>query len=82
MQTGTRKKFNTDVGLIPCAYGGTGISEWQPGEILFDHAIMMTKLALRSSNLKGILWHQGENDCVSTDLLNAYPEKFCCLFEA
>ncbi len=65
-----------DTGLIPCAYGGTGISEWQPGELLFDHALMMAKLAQRTSEMKGILWHQGENDCISEELYNTYPEKF------
>ncbi len=51
------------VGLIPCAYGGSGIKKWQPGEVLFDHAVLMAKLAQRSSTLGGIIWHQGENDC-------------------
>ena len=57
------KHFDHSVGLIPCADGGTSISQWQPGEILFDHAVMMTKLAMRSSDLVGIIWHQGESDC-------------------
>lgn len=57
------KHFNKKIGLIPCADGGTSISQWQPGEILFDHAVSMTKLAMRSSSLGGILWHQGESDC-------------------
>ena len=51
------------VGLIPCADGGTKISQWQPGEILFDHAVMMAKLAMRTSEFGGIIWHQGESDC-------------------
>jgi hypothetical protein len=50
------------IGLIPCADGGTRLSQWMPGEILFDHAVMMTKLAMRTSRLAGILWHQGESD--------------------
>ena len=57
------KYFNKKIGLIPCAEGGTSICQWQPGEILFDHAVMMTKLAMRSSKFAGILWHQGESDC-------------------
>ena len=52
-----------DVGLIPCADGGSEIARWQPGELLFDHAVMMTKLAMRTSTVGGILWHQGEQDC-------------------
>jgi len=57
------KHFNKKIGLIPCADGGTSISQWQPGEVLFDHAVLMTRLAMRSSSLGGILWHQGESDC-------------------
>jgi len=51
------------VGLIPCADGGTQLDQWMPGEVLYDHAVMMTKLAMRSSKVMGILWHQGESDC-------------------
>ncbi len=57
----------SEIGLIPCADGGTAISQWQPGEILFDHAVMMTKLAMRTSKLGGIIWHQGEADCKDFD---------------
>ena len=64
------------VGLIPCADGGTKLAQWAPGEILFDHAVMMTKLAKRTSRLAGILWHQGESDCGSEERVAAYKEKF------
>lgn len=64
------------VGLIPCADGGTAIDQWMPGEVLFDHAVMMTKLAMRSSEFSGIIWHQGESDCKSDELLYSYKDKF------
>lgn len=54
------------VGIIPCADGGTALHQWEPGEVLYDHAVMMTSLAQRSSTLAGILWHQGESDCGSS----------------
>lgn len=57
------RRFSQKVGLIPCADGGTRITQWMPGEVLYDHAVMMTRLAMRSSRLRGILWHQGESDC-------------------
>ncbi len=63
------------VGLIPCADGGTYIDEWQPGEVLYEHAVFMTKLAMRNSTLSGILWHQGESDCETDELLYSYKEK-------
>ena len=54
------------VGIIPCADGGTAQHQWEPGEVLYDHAVMMTSLATRTSTLAGILWHQGESDCSET----------------
>ena len=64
------------IGLIPCADGGTRLNQWMPGEILYDHAVMMTKLALRTSKLAGILWHQGESDCNEQALVDSYQERF------
>ncbi|MBL4679075.1 MAG: sialate O-acetylesterase [Mucilaginibacter sp.] len=70
--------LQNEIGLIPCADGGTSLDEWQAGGVLFDHALMQAKLAQRSSKLSGILWHQGENDC-SPALAAAYCEKFSVL---
>ena len=70
------KHINGEVGLIPCADGGTRIAQWQPGEALFDHAVMQTKLALRNSKLGGIIWHQGESDCGEEFDPKLYRERF------
>ena len=66
--------FQKRIGLIPCADGGTSIAHWQPGEILFDHAVFMAKLAMRTSRLGGILWHQGESDCNEANIA-VYKER-------
>jgi len=55
--------YETEIGLIPCADGGTTLMQWQPGEILYDHAVFQAKLARRTSTIAGVLWHQGESDC-------------------
>ena len=70
------KHFDKSVGLIPCADGGTSISQWQPGEILFDHAVMMARLAMRTSELGGIIWHQGESDCRGSFESEKYRKHF------
>lgn len=70
------RHFQSPVGLIPCADGGTQIGQWMPGELLYDHAVMQTKLAQRTSQLKAIIWHQGESDCLSDETVAAYREKF------
>ncbi len=71
-----------DVGLIPCADGGTKIEEWLPGEVLYDHAVMMAKLAMRSSKFGGIIWHQGESNCHTSDDISNYKDKFVFLVES
>lgn len=71
MQKHTGKK----IGLIPCAYGGSKIEQWLPGEALYDNAVFTAKLAMRTSTLGGIIWHQGESNCRGFDT-NGYREKF------
>lgn len=50
------------IGLIPCAEGGSMLDEWEVGGALFRHAVSEAKFAMESSELAGILWHQGESD--------------------
>lgn len=59
---GLAKHTGLKVGMIPCADGGTKVEQWQPGEILYDHAVMQCRLAMRTSRLAGVIWHQGESD--------------------
>ena len=68
--------FNEKIGLIPCADGGTCISQWQPGELLFEHAVAQAKLAQRTSEIAGILWHQGENDSHNIEDVDLYSKRF------
>ncbi|WP_158796657.1 sialate O-acetylesterase [Pedobacter sp. L105] len=56
------KNDNEQIGLIPCADGGTSLDDWAVDGVLFENAIFQAKLAQRTSILSGILWHQGEND--------------------
>lgn len=64
-----------EVGIIPCADGGTALEQWMPGELLFENAINCAKLAMRTSHLVGVLWHQGEGDC-RPDRYPFYIERF------
>lgn len=70
------KKFQRPVGLIPCADGGTCLSQWMPGELNYDHAVLQTKLALRNSCLRAIIWHQGESECKSDEDVRTYKQRF------
>lgn len=70
------KRLGRPVGLIPCADGGTCISQWLPGELNYDHALMQAKLAMRTSRLTAVLWHQGESDCLTDADVAAYSQRF------
>ena len=72
---------NVDVGIIPCADGGSSLSQWMPGTLLFDHACYQAELASRTSTIAAILWHQGESDC---DVINEplYKERLTTIIEA
>ena len=72
---------DVEVGVIPCADGGTSLDQWQPGELLFDNAVNCAKLAQRTSRIVAILWHQGEADCNAAKY-PLYKEKFGRIVDA
>lgn len=72
---------NEEIGLIPCADGGTSLDDWAVGGALFDHAVFQAKLAQRTSKLDGILWHQGESDC-SPERADSYCAKLTVIMDA
>lgn len=75
------RERNVDVGVIPCADGGTCIDQWEVGGPLFDHALYMAELAKRTSTIAGVLWHQGESDC-RDDLYLTYENKLAVIMKA
>lgn len=50
------------LGCIPCAVGGSSAERWRPGDVLFQNAVFQAKIAMKSSELIAVLWHQGEAD--------------------
>ena len=71
-----RNTYNREIGLIPCADGGTKLDDWKVGGLLFEHAILQGKLAQRTSEISGILWHQGESDSSNVEDVQNYENKF------
>lgn len=62
------------VGLVPCAVGGSPIRSWSPGGYWeqtashpYDDTIARARQALERGVLSGILWHQGESDSNEQD---------------
>lgn len=64
--------------LVPCGYGGTSIQQWAKGTTLYNDAVARTLKAFHEnpgSQIKGILWHQGEANVGSynyTSLLDKF----------
>ena len=50
------------IGLIPCAEGGSSLDDWAVDNNLFKNAVIQAGFAMQDSELIGILWHQGESD--------------------
>ena len=75
------EKYGVDVGLIPCADGGTSLDQWKSGGLLYDNAVNNARLAMRTSTIAGVLWHQGEADCPIT-LARQYKPKFEAIMES
>jgi len=76
------KEPDVMIGLIPCAVGGSKVSQWQKGvpRSLYDEALRRAKLALKEgppgrTRLCGALWLQGESDAKEA-LYPQYQEKF------
>lgn len=65
---------NEQIGLIPCAEGGSSIDEWNKEGALFRHAVSEAKFAMENSELIAILWHQGESDAHSEKYKNYYQK--------
>jgi hypothetical protein len=63
------------IGLIPCAVGGTPLAMWQKKGVLYQKAVERAKAAMADGTLRGILWHQGENDAASEETAKSYGER-------
>ncbi|MEK3763312.1 sialate O-acetylesterase [Solibacillus sp. FSL K6-4121] len=69
-----------EIGLIPCAEGGSSLNDWHPQGTLFQHALCEARFALETSEICGILWHQGETDS-NHSLHETYYEKLSLIIE-
>ena len=69
-------EHNVDVGLIPCADGGTTLDQWRVGGLLYDHAVCIAGLASRHRQLPECCGTRGNRTvrtanirCMSKNLL-------------
>ena len=54
--------FDCELGLIPAAFGGTSLADWEPDGYYYTRALEMAIEAQKNSEICAILWHQGEAD--------------------
>ena len=69
----------TRIALVPCAKGGSNITQWRKGRMLYDETVRRAKLALSQgpkgkTRIAGALWLQGESDSTTSDKIKAYPD--------
>lgn len=61
------------VGLVPCAVGGTKITQWERGAGLYRKMVDRAKAAMKEGGvIKGVLWYQGESDTVQEADADSY----------
>lgn len=66
-ETLVARDAKVQIGLLPCAVGGSSINLWQKGARLYDEALRRARLALQTTSavkgrIRGVLWLQGEAD--------------------
>ncbi|KAL2894685.1 hypothetical protein RDABS01_010594 [Bienertia sinuspersici] len=74
LQLLSRSKFHA-VGLVPCAVGGTKISQWARGTPLYSQLVTRAKAAVQSGGtIRAVLWYQGESDTNKIEDAKAYKD--------
>ena len=76
---------DANIGLVPCAVGGTAIERWQPGAYdsatkthPYDDALLRIREAMKKGTIMGVIWHQGESNAAHPD---GYLEKLIAFIE-
>ena len=66
------------VAFVPTAWGGSSISDWQPGEDRFDRGTLYGSMAFRArlTGARAVLWWQGETDALEGMSEETYAAQF------
>ncbi|KAI9201448.1 hypothetical protein LWI28_023682 [Acer negundo] len=64
------------VGLVPCAIGGTNISEWKKGSFIYGQTVGRTQAALKARGvIRALFLYQGESDTVTREDAKLYKQR-------
>lgn len=71
--------------LIPTAIGGSSINQWicdstYRGVSLLSNFKEKVEIGKSVGRIKGILWHQGENDAINDEMIEIYKDQLRKLF--
>ena len=64
-----KKDKDTMIGLVNCAKEDSDLADWMKGGKYYSEAVEMTKLAMKTGVVKGILWHQANAEMKKADPL-------------
>ncbi|XP_074264029.1 putative carbohydrate esterase At4g34215 [Silene latifolia] len=69
------------VGLVPCAEGGTNISQWAKGGRLYGQLVRRATASLRDGgSIQALVWYQGESDTLVKVDAERYQQRLEKLF--
>lgn len=68
---------DVEIGLVPCAVGGTAIKEWARGEHLYENMVKRARESVKDGRgeITALLWYQGESDTSHLHDAEAYQGK-------
>jgi sialate O-acetylesterase len=70
------------VGLLPAAYGGSSLDDWNPDRDNGLYAAMVRIVAAAGGRVAGLLWHQGESEADSDLTATSYVANARRVFDA
>ena len=82
------KETGRPIGLIPCAHGGTSMSQWSPAlkdqgdASLYGAMINRVKMVGGGQKIKGLLWYQGESETGSAGSITNFETNFITFIDA
>ncbi|PON48861.1 SGNH hydrolase-type esterase domain containing protein [Parasponia andersonii] len=75
------------IGLVPCAIGGTNISQWERRSLLYRRMVRRARAAAGQQGgggggtLRALLWYQGESDTIVKQDAESYGRRLEKLFQ-
>lgn len=71
------------IGLVPCAIGGTNISQWEKGSVLYRRMVRRARASVGDGDgeIRAVLWYQGESDTIVKQDAELYGRRLVKLFQ-